>query len=92
MRRDKLRHQVRQVHQGSDTRDSQEVTEVNGRLKLFLPQRHNDGFYHEATKARRYLVTYELNHAHFAQDIFEVITIYLKIQLHIAISDTSNFL
>ena len=38
------------------------------------------------------LVTYELIHAHFVQDIFEVITIYLKIQLHIAISETSNFL
>ena len=40
----------------------------------------------------RVLVTYELNHAHFVQDIFEAITIYLKIQLQIAISDTSNFL
>ena len=38
------------------------------------------------------LVTYELNHAHFAQDIFKVVTIYLKIRIQIAISDTSNFL
>ena len=42
MGRDKLRHQVHQVHRGSDTRDSQEVAEVNGGLKLFLPQRHDD--------------------------------------------------
>ena len=37
------------------------------------------------------LVAYELNHAHFVQDIFEVITIYLKIQHQIAVRDTSNF-
>ena len=37
------------------------------------------------------LVTYELNHAHFVQDIFEVVTICLKIQLQIGISDASNF-
>ena len=38
------------------------------------------------------LVTYELIHAHFVQDIFEVITIYLEMQFQIAISHTSNFL